>query len=99
MDKNREINEWIARNVFSYVGPFESGGVAVWIGAWKNYTTDMNAAMEVVAKMRERGWRFDMGADPDGEYMVSFGHFDAWHENPALTICLAARAAIEGGQP
>lgn len=65
------------------------------------YSTDIGQAMgEVVPKMRERGFVYNLENRIDGTHDCQFHHIESgrWfemvnHKNPAMAICLAARAA------
>lgn len=62
------------------------------------YSTDMNAAMEVVEKMRERG--FDFGLQVDVTWWAIFTSEEINYggtkgQTPALAICLAALEAVK----
>lgn len=66
-------------------------------------SSDMNAAMEVVEKMRDRGWFGEMCADsdPDDPWYASFhqrGHnnqVSIWGKSLPRAICEAALSATE----
>jgi hypothetical protein len=102
----RELNEWIAVYVMDWKRGNMEWGRYPWttpdgqhLLACKPFSTDISAAMEVVAKMRERGSEyFELTQQPDGEWFAEFSlrgeSFERWAATPALAICLAAQAAI-----
>ena len=110
---NKELDQWIAENVMGLVVRVDVGwsGKADWEptsrGA-KHYTEDLSPAFEVVEKMRERGYSFDLLYEQRYKYwsaafimreeMKGFGC--EWCEfgdadTPSMAICLAAKKAIE----
>lgn len=78
----------------------------VWAGGCINGwhpTRDITQAFDVVEKMREKGWSFELGDNHhEGKWYAIFEipmtdnqHY-GFADTPALAICEAAKKAVEG---
>ncbi len=104
----REIDVRVAREVMGFVDHDNDGAFPTMktpdnkIVVPPSYSTDMNAAMEVVEKMREDGWCwFKVFAMPKAVWTASFsrshdGKITANAATPAIAICLAALETMKG---
>lgn len=108
MNAGPELDAAIARRLWKAIVMVE-GGVRVLVEAntkksvpLPGYSTILDEAYRVVARMQSEGWEARIGADDDGRCRAVFAKGDGrlylwtYAQTGPEAICLAALAAVEG---
>ena len=91
---NEELDKWIWEWIYGERWDFDAGCIPA------PYSSKVDAAFEVVEKMREMGYWMRLDMDSAGTFGGSFGkgyelQWCAAADTPSMAICLAAKKAIE----